>query len=53
MPICPAIFPCRRGERYIFVDDIDPTWTDSYIWDHTVTNDFTIVSKDADFSDRV
>ena len=49
----PRYFSLWESEHYIFVADIDPTWTDSHIWDHAATNDFTIVSKDADFSDRV
>ncbi len=49
----PRYFSLWEGRNYKFVADIDPTWTDSHIWDHAGANDFTIVSKDADFSDRV
>jgi predicted nuclease of predicted toxin-antitoxin system len=33
--------------------DLDDTWADARIWDHARANDLVIVSKDADFSDRV
>jgi predicted nuclease of predicted toxin-antitoxin system len=33
--------------------DIGPDWTDSKIWTYAETDALTIVTKDADFSDRV
>jgi predicted nuclease of predicted toxin-antitoxin system len=36
-----------------FVHDLGPDWSDTKIWAHATTNGLTIVSKDADFSDRV
>jgi predicted nuclease of predicted toxin-antitoxin system len=40
------------GSDYQFVHDIDPNWTDSRIWEYAAANALTIVTKDADFSDR-
>ena len=37
----------------VYVTDIDPSWTDTDIWRHAATETRTIVSKDADFSERV
>ncbi len=36
-----------------FVVDIDAKWTDTQIWRHAAEFALTIVTKDADFSDRV
>jgi predicted nuclease of predicted toxin-antitoxin system len=36
-----------------FVHDLGADWSDTKIWQHAETNGLTIVSKDADFSDRV
>lgn len=33
--------------------DLGAGWSDTQIWDHAAANGLTIVSKDADFSDRV
>jgi predicted nuclease of predicted toxin-antitoxin system len=35
-----------------FVHDLGADWSDSAIWDYAAANGLTIVSKDADFSDR-
>src|SRR5437588_12494695 len=36
-----------------FVHDLDPAWSDSEIWRYAEERGLTIVTKDADFSDRV
>lgn len=36
-----------------FVHDLGPRWSDTQIWTYAAENGFTIISKDADFSDRV
>jgi len=36
-----------------FVHDLDPAWSDSEIWRYAEEHRLTIVTKDADFSDRV
>ena len=49
----PYRFEIWRGPAFIHVFDLDDTWTDSKIWRHARENDLVIVSKDADFSDRI
>ena len=49
----PRYFSLWAGDDYTFVLNMDPTWKDSEIWNHAKMHNFTIVSKDADFSDRV
>ena len=49
----PYRFNLWRGPAFTHVFDLDDTWTDSRIWSHARDNDFVIVSKDADFSDRI
>lgn len=42
-----------KGEKFCHVIEIDDEWTDSEIWDHARKNDHTIITKDADFSNRI
>jgi predicted nuclease of predicted toxin-antitoxin system len=49
----PYRFEFWRGSAYTHVFDLDDTWTDSKIWNHAREKDCVIVSKDADFSDRI
>ena len=42
-----------QGESFQHVADIDDEWSDSEIWTYARQNALTIVSKDADFSDRI
>ena len=49
----PRYFSLWAGEQYTFLVDIGPAWSDSHVWHYAKAHDFTIVSKDADFSDRV
>jgi predicted nuclease of predicted toxin-antitoxin system len=49
----PYYFDLFRGEEYIHVIDIDPHMSDSKIWQYAKENNLTIVTKDADFSDRI
>ena len=37
----------------VHVRDLGPSLTDSEVWTHAKTNDLVIVTKDADFSDRI
>ena len=36
-----------------WVADHDDTWSDSQVWEYARQNDLIIVTKDADFSDRI
>ena len=49
----PYYFSLWRGDEYQHVIDIDPNMKDSEIWKYAQENNLTIVTKDADFSDRV
>lgn len=49
----PFRVPVWQGEEFLFVADIDEEWSDSEIWNYARTNDCTIVTKDADFSNRI
>ena len=49
----PRYFSIWANDDCRFVADIDATWTDTQIWRHAVEATLTIVTKDADFSDRV
>lgn len=49
----PRYFSLWAYPEYTFVTDIDPQWSDTDIWGFAKHNGFTIVTKDADFSDRV
>lgn len=48
----PRYFSLWASADYAFVADIDASWPDSAIWDHAARNGLTIVTKDADFTDR-
>jgi predicted nuclease of predicted toxin-antitoxin system len=49
----PRWFALWAGGDCEFVHDQAAGWSDTQIWDHAAANGLTIVSKDADFSDRV
>jgi predicted nuclease of predicted toxin-antitoxin system len=49
----PYRFALWSGEEYVHMRDLGETWTDTQIWEHGRCGDLVIVSKDADFSDRV
>ena len=49
----PRWFGLWSSNDYEFVHDLGPNWTDTEVWDYAATKSLTIVSKDADFSDRV
>ena len=46
-------FALWSGGDCDFVHDLGADWSDTEIWNHAAANGLTIVSKDADFSDRV
>jgi predicted nuclease of predicted toxin-antitoxin system len=49
----PRWFALWSGGDCQFVHDLGAGWSDSKIWDYAAANGLTIVSKAADFSDRV
>ncbi len=49
----PYRFSIWSGEEFSHMRDIGEDWTDSQIWEYARRRDLVIVSKDADFSDRM
>ena len=49
----PYYFSLWRDDIYEHVIDLDPHMKDSEIWTYAQKNRLTIITKDADFSDRI
>ena len=49
----PYYFSLWQHDEYEHVIDIDPHMKDSAIWQYAKENNLTIITKDADFSDRI
>ena len=49
----PRRFSVWSGAEYLHVLDLDDEWSDTGIWNYAKENDLTIITKDADFSDRI
>lgn len=49
----PYRFSLWHGPDYVHVFDLNDQWSDWEIWDYAKTHDMTIVTKDADFYDRI
>ena len=49
----PYYFSVWHGADYVHVHDLNDRWTDSELWAYAKDHGLTIVSKDADFGDRV
>jgi predicted nuclease of predicted toxin-antitoxin system len=49
----PKKFKFWSGEEFWHVADFDSKWPDSKVWDFARANNLTIITKDADFSDRI
>lgn len=49
----PYRFSLWKSEDYIHQKDIDDEWTDTQIWNYAAENNLTIITKDADFSNRI
>ena len=49
----PFHVPAWQGEKFVDVVELDDEWSDSEIWTYARKNDCTIVTKDADFSNRI
>jgi predicted nuclease of predicted toxin-antitoxin system len=48
----PYYFSLWRGARYLHVRDLDDSMSDEALWAYAREGDWTIVTKDADFSSR-
>jgi predicted nuclease of predicted toxin-antitoxin system len=49
----PFKFSLWDGEDFIHQNEIDGIKSDGEIWEYAKLNDLTIITKDADFSDRI
>lgn len=49
----PYRFSLWKSDDYIHQNDIDDEWTDAQIWNYAKENNLTIITKDADFSNRI
>lgn len=49
----PYHFSLWRGDDYLHVFDLNDECSDSEIWNYARENNLVIVTKDADFSDRI
>jgi len=49
----PYYFSIWNTPEYIHQNDIGDDWTDEKIWDYAKEKNLTIISKDADFSNRI
>ncbi len=48
----PYYFSLWRGDNFLHQKDLGDAWSDPQVWEFARREDMTIVSKDADFSDR-
>lgn len=49
----PYFFSVWKGPDFVHVRDLGDAWPDSRVWSYAKQEGLTIVTKDADFSDRV
>lgn len=49
----PYYFSLWDNEMYVHQKDINDEWTDRQIWDFAKENNMTIITKDADFSNKI
>lgn len=49
----PYRFSLWASAAYLHVKDLNDEWTDTQIWEYARNLQLTIITKDADFSDRM
>jgi len=49
----PYYFSLWEGKEFVHQTDLGADWSDSVIWDYAKTHHVTIITKDADFSNRM
>lgn len=49
----PFYFSLWRTDDFIHQFNLGADWSDSMVWDYAKENNLTILSKDADFSNRI
>lgn len=49
----PHLFTLWSGPDFLHVQDLGADWSDRRVWNYALKHRLTIVTKDADFSDRV
>lgn len=49
----PYRFSLWKDNAYIHQTDLGDEWTDTQIWNYAKENNLTIITKDADFSNRI
>lgn len=49
----PYYFSLWKGERFVHQSDLGDSWSDEKIWNYAREQQLTIISKDADFSNRI
>ena len=49
----PYYFSLWHNEDFIHQVDLGDSWTDEQIWQYAKENNLTIITKDADFSNRI
>jgi predicted nuclease of predicted toxin-antitoxin system len=49
----PYYFGLWNNPDFIFIKDINDSWTDERIWQYALENNLVILTKDSDFSHKV
>jgi predicted nuclease of predicted toxin-antitoxin system len=49
----PYYFSLWNSDDFVFVKDLDDEWKDTEIWNYALDKNLIILTKDADFFDRV
>lgn len=49
----PCYFELWNNPRFVHVKNLNDEWTDEEIWEYSKENDLIIISKNADFSNKI